>query len=256
VTLEDKVAVVTGGAQGIGRAIVERLSAGGATVVFLDVDEGRGQELASDLETAGSPVDFRHCDVTDESQVAAAFGATIERHGGVDVLVNNAGINAHFDAAAMTVDEWEHVFAIDLRGPWLCSKHALPSMREARGGSIVNIASIHAFMTTPGMFPYAAAKSGLLGLTRNLALDEARHGIRVNAVCPGFVETRLVEDWLESQPDPVAARREVLEVQPLGRIGKPEEIASLVAFLASDEAGFITGASILIDGGLSARFAT
>jgi NAD(P)-dependent dehydrogenase (short-subunit alcohol dehydrogenase family) len=156
----------------------------------------------------------------------------------------------------MTVEEWEHVFAIDLRGPWLCSKHALPSMREARGGSIVNIASIHAFMTTPGMFPYAAAKSGLLGLTRNLALDEARHGIRVNAVCPGFVETRLVEDWLESQPDPVAARREVLEVQPLGRIGKPEEIASLVAFLASDEASFITGASILIDGGLSARFAT
>ncbi len=254
--LEDKVAVVTGGARGIGRAIVERLSADGASVIFLDVDATRGEELASTFDAEDARIAFRPCDVRDESQVAGAFRATIERHGRVDVLVNNAGINAHFDAAAMTVDEWEHVFAIDLRGPWLCSKHALPSMREARGGSIVNIASIHAFLTTPGMFPYAAAKSGLLGLTRNLALDEGRHGIRVNAVCPGFVETRLVEDWLESQPDPVAARREVLDAHPLGRIGKPEEIASFVAFLVSEEASFITGASLLIDGGLSARFAT
>jgi NAD(P)-dependent dehydrogenase (short-subunit alcohol dehydrogenase family) len=256
VTLDDKVAVVTGGAQGIGRAIVERLRAEGATVVFLDVDGSRGERLASELEDAGARVDFRHCDVTDESQVAAAMSETIAEHGRVDVLVNNAGINAHFDAAAMTVDEWEHVFAIDLRGPWLCSKHALPSMRENRGGSIVNIASIHAFLTTPGMFPYAAAKSGLIGLTRNLALDEARYGIRVNAVCPGFVRTRLVQDWLESQPDPVAAEQAVLEAHPLGRIGEPEEIASLVSFLASDEASFITGAALLADGGLSARFAT
>jgi NAD(P)-dependent dehydrogenase (short-subunit alcohol dehydrogenase family) len=256
VRLEAKVAVVTGGARGIGRAIVERLSAEGASVVFLDVDATRGEALASTFDTGDAPVEFRHCDITDEARVASAFRATIGRYGRVDVLVNNAGINAYFDAAAMTVDEWEHVFAIDLRGPWLCSKHALPSMREARGGSIVNIASIHAFLTTPGMFPYAAAKSGLLGLTRNLALDEARYGIRVNAVCPGFVETRLVEDWLESQPDPVAARREVLDAQPLGRIGRPEEIASFVAFLVSEEASFITGASLLIDGGLSARFAT
>jgi NAD(P)-dependent dehydrogenase (short-subunit alcohol dehydrogenase family) len=256
VRLEDKVAVVTGGARGIGRAIVERLSADGASVVFLDVDATRGEALASAFDAEDARVEFRHCDITDEARVASAFRATIERHGHVDLLVNNAGINAHFDAAAMTVEEWEHVFAIDLRGPWLCSKHALPPMREARRGSIVNIASIHAFMTSPGMFPYAAAKSGLLGLTRNLALDEARHGIRVNAVCPGFVETRLVEDWLEAQPDPVAARREVLDAHPLGRIGKPEEIASLVAFLVSDEASFITGASVLIDGGLSARFAT
>jgi NAD(P)-dependent dehydrogenase (short-subunit alcohol dehydrogenase family) len=256
IDLNGHVAVVTGGAQGIGRAVVERLRADGASVVFLDVDAARGEELASTFDRENSRVEFRNCDIADESQVAAAFQATLERHGRVDVLVNNAGINAHFDAAAMTLEEWEHVFAIDLRGPWLCSKYALPSMREARGGSIVNIASIHAFLTTPGMFPYAAAKSGLLGLTRNLALDEARYGIRVNAVCPGFVETRLVEDWLESQPDPVAARREVLEAHPLGRIGKPAEIASLIAFLVSDEASFITGASLLIDGGLSARFAT
>jgi NAD(P)-dependent dehydrogenase (short-subunit alcohol dehydrogenase family) len=256
VTLAGRVAVVTGGAQGIGRATVERLHADGASVVFLDVDATRGEALASAFDAEDARVEFRHCDITDEARVASAFRSTIERHGHVDVLVNNAGINAHFDAAAMTVDEWEHVFAIDLRGPWLCSKHALPSMREARRGSIVNIASIHAFMTSPGMFPYAAAKSGLLGLTRNLALDEARHGIRVNAVCPGFVETRLVVDWLEAQPDPIAARREVLDAHPLGRIGKPEEIASLVAFLVSDEASFITGASVLIDGGLSARFAT
>jgi NAD(P)-dependent dehydrogenase (short-subunit alcohol dehydrogenase family) len=254
--LEHKVAVVTGGAQGIGRAVVTRLSTERATVVFLDVDHERGEELASELQRAGSSVEFLPCDVTDESDIAAAFRGTSERYGRIDILVNNAGINAHFDAAAMTLEEWEHVFAIDLKGPWLCAKHALPSMRAERSGSIVNIASIHAFMTSPGMFPYAAAKSGLVGLTRTLALDEAPYGIRVNAVCPGFVRTRLVEDWLTTQPDPAAAERGVLEAQPLGRIGEPEEIASAVAFVASDEASFITGATLLVDGGLSVRFAT
>jgi NAD(P)-dependent dehydrogenase (short-subunit alcohol dehydrogenase family) len=256
VSLGGKVAVVTGGARGIGRAIVERLGREGAAVTFLDVDLALGEDLASSLDGEQPGVEFRQCDITEESQVAAAFAATIARRGRLDVLVNNAGINAHFDAAAMTEEEWEHVFGVDLKGPWLCVKHALPAMREARGGSIVNIGSIHAFMTTPGMFPYAAAKSGLVGLTRTLALDEARHGIRVNAVCPGFVQTRLVEDWLATQPDPAAAERELVDALPLGRIGRPEEIASLVAFLASDEASYITGASLLIDGGLSARFAT
>jgi NAD(P)-dependent dehydrogenase (short-subunit alcohol dehydrogenase family) len=129
-------------------------------------------------------------------------------------------------------------------------------MRKAKGGSIVNIASIHASMTIRGMFPYAAAKSGLVGLTRSLALDYGTDNIRVNAVSPGFVRTTLLEEWLDLQPDRAVAERRVLDAHPLGRIGEPEDVASLVAFLASDEASYITGATILIDGGLSARFAS
>ncbi|MDP9184913.1 MAG: SDR family oxidoreductase, partial [Actinomycetota bacterium] len=133
--------------------------------------------------------------------------------------------------------------------------HALPGMRERQRGSIVNIASIHAFMTAEENFPYAAAKSGVVGLTRNLALDNAKYQIRVNAVCPGYTRTRMVMDGIRSSEDPVEAEGEMLAIHPLGRIGEPSEIANVVAFLASDEASFVTGAAILVDGGLSARFA-
>ena len=172
------------------------------------------------------------------------------------MLVNNAGANAYFDAAAMTEAEWDAVFAVDLKGAWLCCKHALPAMKRAGAGSIVNIASIHATLTMAGMFPYAAAKAGLVGLTRSLALDAARAHIRVNAVLPGWTRTRLVEEWFRMQPDPAEAERRVLAVHPLGRLSTPLEVANLVAFVASDEASAITGAALAVDGGLSARFAT
>jgi NAD(P)-dependent dehydrogenase (short-subunit alcohol dehydrogenase family) len=148
------------------------------------------------------------------------------------------------------------VFAVDLKGAWLCAKHVLPSMRERRRGSIVNIASIHANLTIAGMFPYAAAKSGVVGLTRSLALDSAPYGIRVNAVLPGWTRTHLVEEWFAMQPDPGAAEESVLKAHPLGRIASPAEIANLVAFVASDEASAITGASLAADCGLGVRFAT
>ena len=178
------------------------------------------------------------------------------RHGTLDVLVNNAGVNAYFDATEMTGVEWDRVFGVDLKSAWLCAKHALPPMKRAGRGSIVNIASIHAVLTIPGMFPYAAAKAGLLGLTRGLALEYGPAGIRVNAVLPGYTRTRLVEEWLRTQPDPVAAERRVLEVQPLRRMAEPAEIANLVAFVASDEASAITGASLAADCGLGVMFAT
>jgi NAD(P)-dependent dehydrogenase (short-subunit alcohol dehydrogenase family) len=254
--LAGKIAVVTGGARGIGRATVERFVEEGSSVAFLDLDEETGVAFAHELEGLGAQVLFLPSDVTAEQQVATAMQATSERFGALDVLVNNAGVNAYFDAARMTEAEWQRVFDVDLKGAWLCVKHALPLMLEHRRGSIVNIASIHAFMTTEGTFPYAAAKSGLVGLTRSLALDYGKDNIRVNAVCPGFVRTQLVQEWLERQPDPAAAERDVLAAHPLGRIGTPEEIASLVAYLASDDASYITGATLLVDGGLSARFAS
>jgi NAD(P)-dependent dehydrogenase (short-subunit alcohol dehydrogenase family) len=251
-TLEGRVAFVTGGARGIGRACVERLQTAGASVVFCDVDDDASREVAASLSDRPTPVEFAQCDVTSEDEVARAMAKTIERFGTVDILVANAGIDVPFDAAAMSEDEWESFFAIDLKSVWLCAKHALPQMRERQRGAIVTIASIHAYVTSTGKFPYAAAKSGVVGLTRSLALDEAKYGIRVNAVCPGYTRTRML--GIESADDPEATEREMAAIHPLGRIGEPIEIANVVAFLASDEASFITGASILVDGGLSARF--
>ena len=254
-SLEARVGLVTGGAHGIGRACVERLQAAGAAVVFCDLDEDVGREVAERLADGRAPIEFVPADVTSEDQVAGATAFAIERFGSLDVVVANAGIGAGFDAAAMSEAEWDAFFAIDLKSLWLCAKHALPRMRQQRRGSIVNIASIHAFMTAAENFPYAAAKSGVVGLTRNLALDNGKYQIRVNAVCPGYTRTRMVMDGIRSAEDPAAAEREILAVHPLGRIAEPAEIANVVAFLASDEASFVTGAATLVDGGLSARFA-
>ena len=254
--LTGKIAFVTGGARGIGRAIVEKFVAEGASVAFVDLDGDEGQATAAAFGGPAGRVWFERTDITNEAEVDRAIGDVVARHSRLDILVNNAGINAYFDATAMSQAEWDRVFGVDLKGAWLCAKYALPPMKAARAGSIVNIASIHATMTIQGMFPYAAAKSGLVGLTRSLALEYAPHNIRVNAVLPGYTRTRLVEEWLTTQPDPAEAERRALQSIPLGRIATPAEIANLIAFVASDEASAITGASLAADCGLSITFAT
>jgi NAD(P)-dependent dehydrogenase (short-subunit alcohol dehydrogenase family) len=253
---DGRIAIVTGGARGIGRAIVEKLAAEGAHVTFVDRDAQTGAGTAGALRARGLDVAFTPGDVTREQDVARVIGELAAGRGGIDVLVNNAGVNAYFDAVSMTEAQWDAVFAVDLKGAWLCAKHVLPPMQRARRGAIVNIASIHAHLTIGGMFPYAAAKSGLVGLTRSLALDYAEFDIRVNAVLPGWTRTRLVEEWFAMQPDPAAAERSVLDVHPMKRIATPAEVANLVAFVASDEASAITGASLAVDCGLGVRFAT
>jgi NAD(P)-dependent dehydrogenase (short-subunit alcohol dehydrogenase family) len=252
--LTGRIAFVTGGARGIGRAIVEKFAVEGAAVTFADRDEEPGRQAAAELTAAGAAASFVRADVTSEDDVRRAIGGVVDRHGTLDVLVNNAGINAYFDATAMSEAEWDRVFAVDLKGAWLCAKHALPSMQAARRGSIVNIASIHATLTIPGMFPYAAAKSGLLGLTRSLALEYGPFGIRANAVSPGYTRTRLVDEWMARQPDPGETERRTLLNHPLRRIATPADIANVVAFLASDEAAAITGANVAADCGLGVMF--
>ena len=254
--LDGKVALVTGGARGIGRAIVEKFAAEGAVVTFVDVDDDAGRATADALATAGMTASFRRADITAEADVRGVVDEVLARDGTIDVLVNNAGVNAYFDATEMSEAEWDQVFAVDLKGAWLCAKYALRPMKRAGRGSIVNIASIHATLTIPGMFPYAAAKAGIVGLTRSLALEYGPSGIRVNAVLPGYTRTRLVEEWFQTQPDPAAAEQRTLALHPLRRIATPAEIANLVAFVASDEASAITGASLAADGGLGVMYAS
>jgi NAD(P)-dependent dehydrogenase (short-subunit alcohol dehydrogenase family) len=177
----------------------------------------------------------------------------VRRFGPPTILVNNAGVNANHDAVEMTEGEWDRFFDVDLKAAWLASKHVLPHMLRAGRGAIVNVSSLHAFATLDGFFPYAAAKSGLVGLTRSLALDYGPHGIRVNVVAPGFVRTRLVQESIDRAEDRAAAERAMVAGVALGRIGTPHEIAGVVRFLASDEASYVTGASLLVDGGLTAR---
>jgi len=242
------VAVVTGGGRGIGAAIVGSLNEHGARVAAIEKDRSVTQ---ADVPGASLVVTG---DISDAGSVGSSFEEIRRVLGDPAVLVNNAGVNAYFDASRMTETEWDEVFAVDLKGAWLCIREVLPAMRRATYGSIVNIASIHASRTTSGMFPYAAAKSGLVGLSRSLACDEAQAGVRVNVVSPGWTRTALVQEWFDQQPVPEEAEREILSIHPLGRIADPREVANVVCFVASDAASFMTGAEVLVDGGLSVAF--
>lgn len=253
--LDGKSAFVTGGAHGIGAAVVRKLATEGASVAFVDIDAPAGEGAQAELAAQHSGVLFVPADVTDESQVRLAIERALRESARIDILVNNAGGNSYLDATEMSSEEWDASIALNLKSAWLCCKYVLPAMKHQGGGSIINISSLHARLTARGMFPYAAAKAGLVGLTRSLALDYGCWNIRVNAVLPGWTRTGAVDAWLRGQPDPTMAEGQIIRVQPLGRIASPEEVANLVAFVASDEASAITGAELAVDCGLGARYA-
>jgi short-subunit dehydrogenase len=243
---------VTGGANGIGAAIVLDALQAGAKVSFCDIQEDAGISLQRELASRGYTVMFARADVGDFDSLRVAHKVIVEKMGNITGLVNNAGISSNVDAVEMTDAEWNHFMNIDLKSVWHTAKLCLPAMRSARKGSIVNIASIHARMTYPKFFPYAAAKSGVVGLTHNLALDEGPFQIRTNAVSPGYTLTPLLEEWFTQLPE---KRVEALAVQPLNRMAKTSEIAKVVTFLLSDDASFVNGADWIVDGGLHCRFA-
>jgi NAD(P)-dependent dehydrogenase (short-subunit alcohol dehydrogenase family) len=244
--------MVTGGARGIGAAIAIKAIAEGARVSIIDLEEVTGDDLIAELRS-GERAHFSVADVRLAADIARAIEAATEKFGPVNGLVNNAGRNVYADPVTMTEKDWEDVFAVDLKSAWLVARAVLPAMKTANKGAIVNIASLHADLTYPGMFPYAAAKSGLVGLTRSLALEVGPCQIRVNALSPGYVETALVTEFFARND--ATLREKVLAAHPMGRMASPSEIANCAVFLLSDEASFVTGANWRVDGGLGARFA-
>ena len=249
--LDGKVAVITGGCSGIGLATARRFAQEGAEVVIGDVDDARGKEVAA--EVGGTYV---HCDVTDKEQVDAMFRTAKETYGSVDVAFNNAGISPPEDDSILDtdLDAWRRVQEVNLTSVYLCCKAALPYMLEQGSGSIVNTASFVAVMgAATSQISYSASKGGVLSMSRELGVQFARQGVRVNALCPGPVNTPLLKELFAK--DAERAARRLVHV-PMGRFGEPEEMANAVLFLASDESSFITASTFLVDGGISGAYVT
>ena len=245
---EQRCAIITGGAQGIGKATAQRLLRDGWAVAIADIDEEAGRETAEEYRDLG-PLLLSPCDVADEAQVERMVAETAARFGGIDLLVNNAYASANGPLTELSLEAWNRVLAVNLAGPFLCAKHAVPHLRKRRG-SIVNIASTRALMSEPHTEAYSASKGGIVALTHALALSYGPD-VRANCISPGWIE---VGEWKKSTQRRAPQHSEADRFQhPVGRVGVPEDIAAMVAFLASPDAGFITGQNYVIDGGMTKK---
>ncbi len=249
--LEGRTALVTGGCSGIGLATVQRFADEGANVVIADIDDGRGGEVADEVRGR-----YVHCDVTDAEQVQAMVDVAVDRYGSLDVAVHNAGIALADDDSILDtgIEAWQRVQEVNLTSVYLCCKAVLPQMIEQGRGSIVNVASFVAVMgAATSQISYTASKGGVLAMTRELGVQFARQGVRVNALCPGPVNTPLLQELFAA--DPERAQRRLVHV-PMGRFAEPVEIANAALFLASDESSFMTATTFLVDGGISGAYVT
>lgn len=245
--LSGKVSIVTGGASGIGAATVRQFVKEGSIVVFADINEDKGKSFELELKNAGAEVLFVKTDVTNEEQIENLVAKTVENFGRLDILFNNAGIGIIGASHEMSFEAWQKVISINLDAVFLMAKYSIQQMLLNGGGAIVNTASILGHVGQAQTAPYAASKGAVVNLTRTLALEYAQKNIRVNAVCPGYIETPLLDSIDETM------KNALISLHPLGRLGKAEEIAKAVAFLASDDASFVTGANLLVDGGYTAQ---
>lgn len=250
--LKDKVAIVTGGGAGMGRAVAKGFAREGANVVVAEINQANGEATVAEIQEAGGEGVFVQADVSQAASVEAMVAATVERYQQIDILYNNAAVQLHGqDARAHELTEavWDRTYAINVRGVWLCSKYTIPVMLQQEGGSIIHVASPTGLVgCAPGYTAYSSSKGGVFGLTRVMAADYARDNIRVNAVVPGATETPLIAELLADEQ----TRQDLAALMPLGRLGQPEDVVGLAIFLASDESRFCTGGIYTVDGGLTA----
>jgi NAD(P)-dependent dehydrogenase (short-subunit alcohol dehydrogenase family) len=252
--LANKSAIVTGGALGIGRAICRRFAREGARVAVTDVLDAEGKGLAAEIRQAGGVAEFWHLDVVREADVARVFAEVAAKFGGIDVLINNAGISgANRPTDEITEEEWDRVMAVNVKGTFLPTKHSVPFMRKRGGGSIVNLSSIYGLVGAGDVPPYHASKGAVRLMTKNDALIFAHDQIRVNSIHPGFIWTPMVESFVKASGDVAGGRKALDALHPLGHVGDPDDIAWGALYLASDESKFVTGTELVIDGGYTAR---
>lgn len=240
--LDGRAALLTGGASGIGKAIAIALAAEGAQVIIADINDAAGQAVADEIRAAGGMARYVHCNVAQEASVEAAVQDVIEMEGRLNVMVNNAGIGGQYaPVTEATAEDWDRVFAINLRGVFFGVKHAARVMAAAGGGSIINMASVAGLGAARLLSPYGATKAGVINLTQTSAIELAASNVRVNAICPGWIETPILGE---------AERSQLVRKIPLKRLGEPREVATMAVYLASDAAAFVTGSVFRVDGGM------
>jgi len=250
VRLKDRTCVITGGSSGIGAATVRRFVEEGAEVLIADLAIEEASKLAAELGRAVSAI---RCDVRFEESVQAVAEAAMARWGHVDILVNNAGSELNRSYDETTVEEWDRVQDTDLKGPWLMCKHLVPHMVERGSGSVINIASLNGLVGFPLSTAYGGAKGGLVVFTRDMAIELAASGVRINCVCPGVIDTGMMERWTDLMPDKDEAKEMLRGVMPIGRMGTAEEVAGAIFFFASDDSSLCQGAVLSVDGGFTAQ---
>ncbi|MCW9706622.1 SDR family NAD(P)-dependent oxidoreductase [Fodinibius salsisoli] len=248
-SFKGKTIVITGGAKGIGAGCAEVFHRQKGNVVIIDIDETAGQQFCNQL---GDRALFIHCNISSEKEVQKAMELAVEEFGRLDVLVNNAGIIRYSKVTETSVEEWDNVLNVNLKGAFLCAKHAIPSMLKNGGGVVINMSSVQAFVTQEKVAPYVTSKSALIGLTRSIAVDYAPQ-VRSVAICPGGVDTPMNEEAFQQSPDPDEVRQETINLHLVDRMARPQEIGEFVAFVASEKGSFINGQPLRIDGGLGIK---
>ena len=250
---ESKIVIVTGAASGIGEKTAIKFANEGAKVVVADINKETGNIVVEKIKTDNGEALFVETNVAEFISVDNMVSQTLDTFGIPDVLINNAGINVFGEPLNMPDSEWKKAFSVDLDGVWFGCKAVLPHMLKKNKGSIVNVASVHGIQIIPNCFPYPVAKHGVIGLTKALAVDYAAKGIKINSISPGYIETPIIDRFFNTKPDPIAARKEAENHQPIKRMGTTDEIANTIMFMSSDECDYMIGANIVVDGGITLR---